>query len=68
MKKVAIVGAGLMTQPLVDYFIDNCGYQVIVVNRTFAKAEKVIEGRTADDPEVIVLRRSDYDRQEDISL
>jgi len=61
MKKVAIVGAGLMTQPLVDYFIDNCGYQVIVINRTFSKAQKVVEGRTAgraiewpnNDPDVL---------------
>ncbi|MCK4560515.1 MAG: saccharopine dehydrogenase NADP-binding domain-containing protein [Calditrichia bacterium] len=69
MKKVAIVGAGLMTQPLVDYFIDNCGYQVIVLNRTLAKAEKVVEGRTAgravewpnNDPDVLdnVIREVD---------
>ena len=69
MKKVAIVGAGLMTQPLVDYFIDNCGYQVIVLNRTFAKAEKVVEGRTAgtavewpnNDPDILdnVIREVD---------
>ncbi len=47
MKKVAIVGAGLMTKPMVDYFIEKCGYQVIMVNRTVSKAEKVIAGRTA---------------------
>jgi saccharopine dehydrogenase-like NADP-dependent oxidoreductase len=45
MKKVAIIGAGLMTKSLVDYFIEKCGYQVIVVNRTVSKAEKVIAGR-----------------------
>ena len=69
MKKVAIIGAGLMTQPLVDYFIDNCGYQVIVLNRTLAKAEKVVEGSTAgravewpnNDPDVLdnVIREVD---------
>lgn len=69
MKKVAIVGAGLMTQPLVDYFIDNCGYQVIVVNRTLAKAEKVVKGRAAgravewlnNDPDVLdnVIREAE---------
>ena len=61
MKKVAIVGAGLMTQPLVDYFIDNCGYQVIVANRTLSKAVQVVEGKTAgiavewpnNDPDVL---------------
>lgn len=45
MKKVAIIGAGKMTKPLVDYFIDKCGYQVFMVNRTVAKAEEVINGR-----------------------
>ena len=45
MKKVAIIGAGKMTKPLVDYFIDNCGYQVTMVNRTVSAAEKVINGR-----------------------
>lgn len=69
MKKVAIVGAGLMTQPLVDYFIDNCGYQVIVLNRTLEKAEKVVDGRTAgravewanNDPDILdnVIREVD---------
>ena len=46
MKKIAIIGAGLMTKPLVDYFIEKCGYQVIMVNRTVSKAEKVIAGRS----------------------
>ena len=45
VKKVAIIGAGKMTKPLVDYFIDKCGYQVFMVNRTVAAAEKVIDGR-----------------------
>jgi len=44
-KKVAIIGAGKMTKPLVDYFIDKCGYQVFMVNRTVSTAEKVIDGR-----------------------
>ena len=34
MKKVAIIGAGWMTQPLVDYLMETCGYFVIVANRT----------------------------------
>ena len=46
MKKIAIIGAGLMTKPLVDYFIEKCGYRVIMVNRTVSKAEKVIAGRS----------------------
>lgn len=46
MKKIAVIGAGSMTKPLVDYFIEKCGYQVIMVNRTVSKAEKVIAGRS----------------------
>ncbi|MFC2083712.1 saccharopine dehydrogenase C-terminal domain-containing protein [Bacteroidota bacterium] len=46
MKKVAIIGAGLMTKPLVDYFIEKCGYHVIIVNRTLSKAQQVIAGRS----------------------
>lgn len=31
---------------MVDYFIDKCGFQVVMVNRTVANAEKVIAGRS----------------------
>ena len=36
MKKVAIIGAGWMTQPLVDYLMETCGYFVTVANRTLS--------------------------------
>lgn len=45
MKKIAIIGAGLMTKPIVDYFIDNIGYKVTMLNRTLEKAEKIIGNR-----------------------
>ncbi len=45
MKKVAIIGAGKMTKPMVDYFIDKCGFQVFIVNRTVSKADRIIAGR-----------------------
>ncbi len=45
MTTVAIIGAGMMTRPMVVYFIEKCGYEVIVANRTLSKAEKVIAGR-----------------------
>ena len=41
MKNIAIIGAGLMTKPMVDYFIDEFGYKVIMLNRTLSKAEKI---------------------------
>ena len=61
MKKVAVVGAGGMTKPLVDYLMEKCGYYVIVANRTISQAEAVIAGRpqgkavrwTTDQPEIL---------------
>ncbi len=45
MVKIAIIGAGRITKPVVDYFIDTwCGFQVILVNRTLAHAQKIIAG------------------------
>jgi len=46
MKKVAVLGAGYVVKPMIDYFIDICKYEIIVATRTVSKAEKVIEGRT----------------------
>jgi saccharopine dehydrogenase-like NADP-dependent oxidoreductase len=45
MKKVAILGAGLVTKPLADYFIDKCKYKVIMATRTVSKARSIIAGR-----------------------
>ena len=45
MKTIAIIGAGLMTKPMVDYFIEKFGYKVIMLNRTLSKAEKIIGNR-----------------------
>lgn len=69
MKKVAIVGAGWMTKPLVDYLMERCGYFVIVANRTPSKAEDVIAGRpggkavrwSTDEPKILdeVVREAD---------
>ena len=61
MKKVAVIGAGWMTKPLVDYLMEKCGYYVIIANRTLAKAEAVLAGRpqgkavqwSMDQPEIL---------------
>lgn len=50
MKKVAVLGAGYVVKPMIDYFIDGCGYEVIVATRTVSKAEKVIDGRPLGTP------------------
>jgi glutamyl-tRNA reductase len=44
MTTVAMIGAGMMTKPMADYFIDRCGYHIIVANRTLSIAENVIAG------------------------
>jgi len=45
MKNIAIIGAGLMTKPMVDYFIEGFGYRVTMLNRTLEKAQKIIGNR-----------------------
>ena len=47
MKKIVILGAGFVTKPAVDYFIDRCGYEVIVTSLIKSEAEKIIAGRPA---------------------
>lgn len=50
MRKVAVLGAGYVVKPMIDYFIDVCKYEVIIATRTVSKAEKVIAGRTLGTP------------------
>ena len=45
MGKVAVLGAGYVVKPMIDYFIEICKYEVIVATRTVSKAEKIIAGR-----------------------
>jgi saccharopine dehydrogenase (NADP+, L-glutamate forming) len=44
MKKVLILGAGLVARPLVRYLLNQPDFQVEVASRTVAKAEKLVEG------------------------
>jgi len=46
MNKVAVLGAGYVVKPMIDYFIEKCKYEVIVATRTVSKAEAIIDGRT----------------------
>jgi saccharopine dehydrogenase (NADP+, L-glutamate forming) len=41
MKRVLILGAGLVTGPIVSYLLDK-GYHVTVANRTVSKAQKLV--------------------------
>lgn len=44
MKRVLVLGAGLVTGPLVDYLLD-AGYHVTVASRTLARAEALVGDR-----------------------
>lgn len=43
MKRVLVLGAGLVARPLVQYLLDR-KYHVVLVTRTVSKAQKMIEG------------------------
>jgi len=45
VKQVAILGAGMVSKPLVDYLMDRAGYRVLMATRTVAKAEAIIAER-----------------------
>ncbi len=40
MKKIAVLGAGFVSKPAVDYFIERCGYEVIVTSLKKSEAKK----------------------------
>lgn len=44
MKKVLILGAGLVAKPLVRYLLDQPELEVVVASRTVSKAVKLIDG------------------------
>jgi saccharopine dehydrogenase-like NADP-dependent oxidoreductase len=50
MKKVAVLGAGHVVKPMIDYFIELCKYEVVVATRTVSKAEKIISERPTGRP------------------
>lgn len=44
MKKILVLGAGLVAKPLVQYLMNQKDFQVIVASRTVSKAEGLTEG------------------------
>ena len=44
MKHVLVFGAGLVARPLVQYLLDEAGFQVTVASRTLSKAEALLGG------------------------
>ncbi len=46
MKKILVLGAGLVSRPGVDYLLRQNNLSVMVASRTVSKAEKLIKGHT----------------------
>ncbi|MCP4250312.1 MAG: saccharopine dehydrogenase [bacterium] len=44
MKKILVLGAGLVTRPLVRYLLDRPDFEVTVASRTVSKAEALVDG------------------------
>jgi saccharopine dehydrogenase-like NADP-dependent oxidoreductase len=44
MKKVLVLGAGLVSRPLVRYLLDQPDFKVTVASRTVSKAEALVDG------------------------
>ena len=45
MKRVLVLGAGLVSRPLVHYLADQPDFEVTLASRTVSKAEALVEGR-----------------------
>ena len=43
MKRVLVLGAGMVTRPIVRHLLDK-GYEVVVASRTVSKAEALVAG------------------------
>ncbi len=44
MNKVLLLGAGLVSRPLVRYLLEKAGFQVTIASRTVSKADKLADG------------------------
>ena len=68
MKKILILGAGMVVKPMVHYLLDN-HFKVTLASRTKEKADKIIEGRTnaqtlawtVEEPEVLDMLIKTHD-------
>ncbi len=69
MKKVLVLGAGLVTRPLVRYLLDQPDFQVTVASRTVSKAVALVDGHPkgtamtllADDTEKLAKLVAEHD-------
>jgi saccharopine dehydrogenase (NADP+, L-glutamate forming) len=64
MKKVLILGAGLVARPLVRYLLDQPDLEVEVASRTVSKAEKLIQGHPRGNARELNLKSEEGLKQE----
>jgi len=63
MKKVLVLGAGLVSRPLVRYLLDQPDFKVTVASRTVSKAEALVNGHP-DGVTLALLADSEPDKLE----
>lgn len=44
MKKILVLGAGMVSRPMIEYLLDQPDFHVIMASRTVSKAEQMIHG------------------------
>ena len=59
MKKVLVLGAGLVSKPLVRYLLENADVRLTVASRTLSKAEKLIEGHANGSAQQLDVQNED---------
>jgi len=60
MKTVLVLGAGLVTRPLVRYLLDQPDFKVVVASRTVSKAEKLIDGHPRGEARTLLVQEEDH--------
>jgi saccharopine dehydrogenase (NADP+, L-glutamate forming)/spermidine synthase len=53
MKKILVVGAGLVARPLVNYLLDQPDFQVVVADREAGRADKLVSGHPRGEAKVL---------------
>ena len=64
MKTILVLGAGMVSRPMIRYLLDQPNYHVIMASRTVSKAEQMIDGHPQG--EVISLDVNDDKKVEDL--
>ncbi|NOR16316.1 saccharopine dehydrogenase, partial [candidate division WOR-3 bacterium] len=53
MKRILVLGAGMVSKPLVRYFLDQPDYHVKMASITVSKAEKIIDSHKRGEAEAL---------------